>query len=301
MEHGTIASTSALSHQHDGGSVIENSLTRTVQGQQTESSTTLNPSRFAIDFQLSPFRNPLAIFNRSAPSPQHITSYELDVLFEGNSHSLVATAVGSAEGTRTPAGGYTSAFQGHTDPGNGVWNLGTFSYQHGAASPEEADRKQLHRLKQQAAQIRRRAARAGIALGLVEELNGIDLANQSPLAALGEPGYAEWLAEAYRKGFHGNEAILWARVQGYWDVQRGRWNAPGLGNTEPLIRRDQNRRMQAIAQAVDHGNTSSKNSQPLLPAQPDTPNRSPLSSPNQESENSSENSSSNILLNFESL
>ncbi len=155
-----------------------------------------------------------------------------------------------------PSGGYTSAFQGHVDPGNGVWNLGTFSYQHGAASPEEADRKQLQRLKRQATQIRQRASRASISLGLEEELNGIDLANQSPLAALGEPGYAEWLAEAYDKGYRGRDAILWARVMGYWDVRRGRWNAPGLGNTEPSIRRDQSRRMEAIARAIEHGTTS---------------------------------------------
>jgi hypothetical protein len=163
--------------------------------------------------------------------------------------------VGSAEGTRTPSGEFTSAFQGHVDPGNGVWNLGTFSYQHGAASPADADRKQLQRLKRQASQIRQRASRAGISLGIEEELNGIDLANQSPLAALGEPGYAEWLAEAYGKGYRGKDAILWARVMGYWDVRRGRWNAPGLGNTEPLIRRDQSRRMEAIARTIEHGTT----------------------------------------------
>lgn len=192
-------------------------------------------------------------FDRSESSSQSADAYDLHILFEGDSNSLVAKAVGSAEGTRTPSGDYTSAYRGHVDPGNGVWNLGTFSYQHGASSPEDADRKQLQRLKGQATQIRQRAERAGITLGLEEELNGIDLANQSPLAALGEPGYAEWLADAYRKGYRGTEAILWARVMGYWDVQRGRWNAPGLGNTEPSIRRDQSRRMQAIARTIDQG------------------------------------------------
>jgi hypothetical protein len=202
-----------------------------------------------VDFSLV---NPLTAIQRVIAPAMSPSDDELETLFVGNSHSLVAKAVGAAEGTRTPSGGYTRFFNGHTDPGNGVWNLGTFSYQHGASSPEEADQKQLRRLREQASDIRYRADRVGIQLGLEEELNGIDLANQSPLAALGSPGYAEWLSQAYEKGLRGQDAILWARVQGYWDVKRGRWNAPGLGNTEPLIRRDQRRRMQAVAQAIAH-------------------------------------------------
>ena len=292
-------SVSTWSPYHDVKSISGSTHTNALQDRQTEVSNGSVSPRIALNFQLNSLRNPLSIFNFSAPAPQHVSSYDLDGLFEGNSHSLVAAAVGSAEGTRTPAGGYTSAFQGHTDPGNGVWNLGTFSYQHGAASPEEADSKQLNRLKRQATQIRQRAARAEIILGLEEELNGIDLANQSPLAALGEPGYAEWLAEAYRRGLQGQEAILWARVQGYWDVRRGRWNAPGLGNTEPLIRRDQNRRMQAIAQAVEYRTASAnQNLQPPASAQSNTLNMSPNRSPEEELETNSENSTANILLNF---
>ncbi|MGB3491466.1 MAG: hypothetical protein WBA57_01975 [Elainellaceae cyanobacterium] len=193
--------------------------------------------------------NPINLLRPQRSTYSH-GNYDLEALFVGGSDSLVAKAVGGAEGTRRPNGSYTSAYKGHTDPGNGVWNLGTFSYQHGANSPEEADRKQLQRLRQQVNAIQHRAERAGITLGLTEVMNGIDLANQSPLAALGEPGYAEWMAEAYRQGLRGEEAILWARVMGYWDVSRDRWNAPGLGNTEPLIRRDQARRMEAIALAI---------------------------------------------------
>lgn len=205
---------------------------------------------FGLDIRHSLSRlNPIQLL-RPQPEIRSSTNYDLDALFVGGSDSLVAKAVGGAEGTRTPDGDYTSAYRGHTDPGNGVWNLGTFSYQHGASSPQEADRKQLRRLREQVSAMQRRATRAGITLGLTEILNGIDLANQSPLAALGEPGYAEWMAEAYRQGLRGEEAILWARVMGYWDVRRDRWNAPGLGNTEPLIRRDQARRMEAIANAI---------------------------------------------------
>ena len=67
-------------------------------------------------------------------------SLSLQKFFEGGGDSLVAKSVGSAEGTRTPSGGYTRAYYGHVDPGNGVWNLGSYSYQHGAVSPQEADK-----------------------------------------------------------------------------------------------------------------------------------------------------------------
>ncbi|MBW4693516.1 MAG: hypothetical protein KME27_17365 [Lyngbya sp. HA4199-MV5] len=172
-------------------------------------------------------------------------------LFDGGSDSLVARAVGHAEGTRTADGNKTRAYYGHSDPGNGVWNLGSFSYQHAAQSPEEADEKQLRRLQAQADTLRQRAALHRLTLSLEEELNAVDLANQSPLAALDTPGYVEWLKKAHDRGLASSEAVLWARTQSYWDVQRHRWDAPGLGNSESTITHDQNRRLTAIARAVD--------------------------------------------------
>lgn len=171
-------------------------------------------------------------------------------VFAGGSDSAVSRTVGHAEGTRTPNGSKTRAYYGHSDPGNGVWNLGSFSYQHGAASPEEADEKQLKRLQRQTAVMNRIAKEVGIKLTLQEKLNGIDLANQAPLAALGELGYIERLQQAKQRGLKGAAAILWARTQAYWDPQKNRWNAPGLGNTEDGIAHDQERRMLAIDRAL---------------------------------------------------
>ncbi|MFM7448877.1 MAG: hypothetical protein ACKO24_09795 [Leptolyngbyaceae cyanobacterium] len=178
-------------------------------------------------------------------------------LFAGGSDSLVARAVGHAEGTRTADGRKTSAYYGHTDPGNRVWNIGSFSFQHcgeasySCTSPDEADRHQLRRLKTQAEAIRQRAAATGVPLSLEAELNGIDLANQAPAAALGQPGYVEWLDKAEERGLKGEEAVLWARVSSYWDPQRQGWNAPGLGNSETTITHDQNRRMTAISRVLE--------------------------------------------------
>lgn len=171
--------------------------------------------------------------------------------FAGGSDSLVARIVGSAEGTRTPDGRYTGAYFGHNDPGNGVWNMGTFSYQHGAETPEEADRKQLDRLKSQTQVLTQKAADKGIELTFEEKLNGIDLANQSPLAAIGRVGYIDRLAEARQLGLTGEEAIVHARTRSYINPDTNRWNAPGLGNTAEGVTRDQTRRMNAISQALD--------------------------------------------------
>jgi hypothetical protein len=174
----------------------------------------------------------------------------LDGLFAGNVNSLVAKAVGSAEGTRTPTGDRTRAYYGHTDPGNRVWNRGSFSYQHSANSPEDADQKQLQRLANQALIIEARAADYGLHLTVEEKLNGIDLANQAPKAALDRGGYIDWLAKARQRGMKGSDAVLWARTRSFINPVTQRWDAPGLGNTAERIERDQARRMDAIGRAI---------------------------------------------------
>ncbi|MGB7084520.1 MAG: hypothetical protein WBD47_03125 [Phormidesmis sp.] len=173
-----------------------------------------------------------------------------DWIFTGGASSLVAHTVGSAEGTRLPDGGRTRAYYGHVDPGNGVWNMGTFSYQHGASTPEEADEKQLTRLKGQGLALEEQASHLGRKLSLEEKLNGLDLANQAPLAALGKGGYIERLDQAYRLEMRGFEAISWARTRSYIDPDTKQWNAPGLGNNLHTISQDQERRMSAITQAL---------------------------------------------------
>ncbi|MEL7313709.1 MAG: hypothetical protein AAFN08_02015, partial [Cyanobacteria bacterium J06559_3] len=185
------------------------------------------------------------------PAQEAFSSAEIiGQIFQGGVESLVARAVGSAEGTRTPEGHKTPAYFGHLDPGNGVWNLGTFSYQHNARTPEEADTQQLHRLQSQSRSLKQKALAHNITLSLEELLNGIDLANQAPQAALDREGYIEWLAEARRLGMTGPDAIVWARTRSFIDPDTQRWNAPGLGNNIHSISRDQSRRVDAIARAV---------------------------------------------------
>jgi len=171
-------------------------------------------------------------------------------IWEGGANCLVAIAVGSAEGTRRPDGGKNSAYQGHPDPGNGVHNLGSFSYQHcpGGCAPEEADRRQLATLIRQAEVIYKQAGRKDN-LNLVEIINGLDLANQSPLAALDAKGFAGQLALSKKKGLKGYEAILDARVNSFRGSS-GAFEAPGLGNTLADVRYDQGRRMDRIDDTI---------------------------------------------------
>jgi hypothetical protein len=185
-------------------------------------------------------------------------------LFQGGSDSLVAKAVGSAEGTRTPEGGRTWAYFGHSDPGNRKWNLGSFSYQHEASSPEDADERQLLRLQRQFDVIREIASSSGLTLSLEEQLNAIDLANQAPLAALQSGGgYVDRLVQAYAAGYSGSQAVLWARTYSYVNPATNQWDAPGLGNTETSISRDQQRRQAAIAEAVTLHRSLPTSPQPL--------------------------------------
>lgn len=181
---------------------------------------------------------------------KHQPEFTLKDLFTGDSDSVVAVTVGNAEGTRQPNGQPNQAFYGHSDPGNGVWNMGTFSFQHGADSPEEADAKQINRLKRQAQVMQQKAADQGLKLTLEETLNGIDLANQAPQAVIDSQGYIDWLVKAHASGLKGADAILWARVHSFIDPNTQQWNAPGLGNTRERITHDQQRRMKAIASAL---------------------------------------------------
>ncbi len=232
------------------------------------------PTILALDFGMEP--SPAVLTARAELAQPKQPANPLLSLFDGDSDSLVAWAVGSAEGTRTPNGTINPAYFGHTDPGNRVWNMGTFSYQHGASTPTEADQKQLARLKNQGDVLRQRALKHGLNLTLEETLNGLDLANQSPLASIGRVGYIERLVEAKANGYEGAEAILVARTRSYINPNTGRWNAPGLGNTEPSIRRDQKRRADAVAKAIAAYEAKDPNLQPqawtLTPsAQPETP------------------------------
>ncbi len=211
------------------------------------------PSTIALEFGVdTPAETPAISPNLNPNLNPNLAAVPLSEtgIFQGGPNSLVARAVGSAEGTRRPDGSKNPAYYGHRDPGNAKWNLGSFSYQHAARSPEDADQRQLNRLQTQDKMLQQKAAAQGLSLTLEERMNGLDLANQAPLAALDRGGYIDRLKEARDRGLRGNEAILVARVNSYREPSTNLWDAPGLGNNEADIRHDQARRMDAVADAL---------------------------------------------------
>lgn len=100
------------------------------------------------------------------------------------SNAAAAIVIGNAEGTRRPDGGFTAAYGGHTDPGNAAHNRGSFSYQHTANSPADADRRQLQTLQGQLPAYEAAARRAGLDPSDARLASAyLDLYNQSPTAA----------------------------------------------------------------------------------------------------------------------
>lgn len=211
---------------------------------------------------------------------QKVTPAILSELFSAkNGLPLVDHAVGMAEGTRREDGTPTDAYHGHKDPmcdanptescSKPITNLGTFSYQDGpgkpsAKTPEQADEIQRQVLKEQAQQLKEQALKKGMHLSVMELVQGVDLANQSPLAAcvgsLGSScqfGYIDRLKQA-KDGtlpgangpLSGLKAIAEARRWSYFDPEAMRWDAAGFGHDAEKLKADQWRRVQAVAMAL---------------------------------------------------
>ncbi|MBE9042727.1 hypothetical protein IQ235_18360 [Oscillatoriales cyanobacterium LEGE 11467] len=161
--------------------------------------------------------------------------------------SAGSVAIGVAEGTRTSSGGTTQRYAGHRDPGNGALNLGTFSYQHGANTPRQADLRQLARLKRQMTQVKRQARDRGIDLSILDLVVAADLLNQSPQAGYHFP---DNLNKAREKGLQGLDALLNARMYSYVNPQTQSLEAAGFGNSWAKLKRDQKRRLEAIQSAL---------------------------------------------------
>ena len=151
--------------------------------------------------------------------------------------------VGVAEGTRTASGGYTKAYYGHTDPGDGNFNRGTVSGGRGSsASPEMVDRMWMGKLTG----VQQKMRPVLMAYGLQPGTQGynrvmfnlIDLTVQSPLAAR---DFAGKMLEMRSAGWT-IESIAKARSQSFISPTTGRLDAPGFGNNYQRLMRDQRSR-----------------------------------------------------------
>lgn len=161
------------------------------------------------------------------------------------SDAEIRCGIGAAEGTLNDDCSPNHNYAGHQDPGNGVWNLGAFSYQHGARSPEEADQKQLNRLRNAEQEIQAQATgKFGQPLSEAALLTALDLWNQAPAAGQDfvrlipthDPSPAQ---------------IIEARSLAFIEPSTGRLNAPGLGNNMNRVREDQQRRVDEVLESLN--------------------------------------------------
>lgn len=174
-----------------------------------------------------------------------------------------ARVIGAAEGTRDRDGGKNEIYEGHVDPGNGVWNRGSFSYQFGNnenLSPEEASRRQLKKILGHLKDtVIPQSKQQGIKLTPWELMNAADLANQAPLCITESGGYVERLVQARKKGkekgWSEYEVVLNARIESFWDAAKNTYDAPGLRAYDDMGKRvsvlkDQDRRMNEMRHAL---------------------------------------------------
>ena len=201
------------------------------------------------------------------PKPVDITQWFSD------RRSLGSVAIGHAEGNLTATGKIRPIYYGHSDPGNGVKNIGFCSLQKylwkdlngdGTVSFSEADQRCSQLLKGQAPKTAAKMLDFGFSADRHREatLNGLDLWNQSRVAGRQFPRRYH---QARQRGLTGEAAILWARVESFRVLRgpkKGRLSASGLFricrrspkarhlSKWDCIARDQRRRVRAIAQVL---------------------------------------------------
>ena len=182
---------------------------------------------------------------KTAPLPQVAPGTQVRVVpaaVSNDQHELFVM-IGVAEGTRTPNGGYTQAYYGHTDPGDGFSNRGTVSGgRESGASPEMVDLKWMGTLTS----VQQKMRPSLIVMGLTPGTQGynrvmfnlMDLTVQSPAAA---QDFAGKLIEVREAGWT-IEAIAKARADSFINPATGRLDAPGFGNNYQNLIKDQRSR-----------------------------------------------------------
>ncbi|WP_255217464.1 LysM peptidoglycan-binding domain-containing protein [Myxococcus sp. AM010] len=176
---------------------------------------------------------------------------DLTAFRQGGSNSESAIVVGTSEGNRTPNGGFTASYGGHTDPGNAKHNRGSFSYQGGGAnSPSHADEIWNRELGRVTPQYQRAAERAGL-----DPNNALlastfyDLHTQSPRAAQNFLNRELPRLAQDPRGVT-PEALVDARVNAF-RTDNGQISASGFNHDEQRLRADQTRRETALVRALD--------------------------------------------------
>ena len=162
-------------------------------------------------------------------------------------------AIGINEGTRTAGGGTTSAYRGHTDPGDQAANRGTFSYAPSRfgtdpnMTPEEADAAYMPKLtaaqNKYAPILKQLGYQEGTQDYAVAMFNILDLTVQAPAAVddfvnIGLKNLVGTPLDANSVGD--------ARANAFYNPRTGSLEASGFGNNFERLRADQKARSMTI-------------------------------------------------------
>jgi len=143
---------------------------------------------------------------------------------------LIGAALGHSEGTLNADGTKTQAYFGHTDPGDGRWNVGAFSYngiRNGLGhdvTAAEADQIQLKTLRDFTPRVKQMLADAGLSPSN-KNYNYVaaccyDLLNQAPACFTGTHSFANELKQVVQDinaGKDVSQAVAQGRVRSFYD------------------------------------------------------------------------------------
>ena len=201
-----------------------------------------------LDRLAAVWNKPKPTVNMSTPPlPQvaaGVQTQSVPLAITSDRHPYFVT-IGIAEGTRTPNGGYTRAYYGHGDPGDGNNNRGTVSgggRREPLGNAAQVDRVWMGRLTQRAISTAPILQRLGLKPGTQGwnrvMFNVLDASVQGPatvndfLKKLPQVKAAGWSVEAIAK----------ARADSYINPATGRLQAGGFRNNYSLLLRDQRSR-----------------------------------------------------------
>ena len=221
--------------------------TRTAMEGQGQTQQVQNASPEAVEMlaKLWAKREPLRMDTPPLPQVAAQTPVQMVGAAINNAMHPIFVAIGIAEGTRTPSGGYTSAYYGHRDPGSGAWNKGTVSGQN-APNAQLVDRQWMARLSATSTRLAPVLQRLGVAPGTQGYnrllFNVLDLTVQAPAAA---QDFIQKIPQVVRQGAS-IEAIAKARADSFINPATGRLEAGGFGNSYSRLLADQRSRAGAF-------------------------------------------------------
>lgn len=186
-------------------------------------------------------QEPLSIKTGGLPQVSAATPVRRASIAISSQNHPFFVAIGIAEGTRTPSGGFTKYYYGHTDRGDGNWNRGTVSGGRNGGSPEQVDRKWMGTLTSVSATMAPVLQRLGLppnSQGWNRVMfNILDLRVQAPLAM---DAFVSKLPQVVRQGLT-VEAIAKARADSYFN-SKGVLEASGFNNNYSRLFADQRSR-----------------------------------------------------------